>query len=215
MGPLFRDPATQSGSSRLPIVRVLTVVAHFVATLIGAMAVQGQTLRPETLSEARWPRSIRLATGLDHPQGVVSDGQYAYVVTGGFERGDNAVKRIALAGGNVETLAAGGAVTTGVIASDGVWVYWGGIGTGNATTTTSGTAMPDLATSLRAVPSRGGNPLVLASLAARPAAIALDETFAYVMTSSRKPETGQIVRVPKRGGTATVRAVTARCRLIT
>jgi hypothetical protein len=24
--------------------------------------------------------------GLDHPQGVVSDGQYAYVVTGGFER---------------------------------------------------------------------------------------------------------------------------------
>jgi len=135
----------------------------------------------------RWPRSVRLATGLDHPQGVVTDGQYAYVVTGGFERGDNAVKRIALAGGKVETLAAGGAVTTGVLASDGIWVYWGGIGAGNATTTTSGTALPDRAT----------------SLPARPAAIALDETFAYVMTSSRQPESGRIVRAPKRGGAAT------------
>ncbi len=185
------------------LIHSLIAFACGVSTLCTCATAQSQSARPEPLSELRWPRSVRLATGLDHPQGVVSDGQYAYVVTGGFERGDNAVKRIALAGGKVETLAAGGAVTTGVIASDGVWVYWGGIGGGNATGTTSGTALPDRATSLRAVPTVGGNPIVLASLRARPAAIALDETFAYVTTSSRQPESGRIVRAPKRGGTAT------------
>lgn len=206
MSPSFRSRPLRIGTNPMPIVNALTAFVLVVATLLSATSAQAQQQTPRSgpISEARWPRSIRLATGLDHPQGVMSDGQYAYVVTGGFERGDNAVKRIALADGKVETLAAGGAVTTGVIASDGVWVYWGGIGAGNATTTTSGTALPDRATSLRAVPTGGGNPIVLASLPARPAAIALDETHAYVMTSSRRPEAGQIVRVPKRGGTATI-----------
>jgi len=177
----------RGASARRQMLHSLLAFACGVGAVCTCSMARSQSARPEPLSEMRWPRSVRLATGLDHPQGVVTDGQYAYVVTGGFERGDNAVKRIALAGGKVETLAAGGAVTTGVLASDGIWVYWGGIGAGNATTTTSGTALPDRAT----------------SLPARPAAIALDETFAYVMTSSRQPESGRIVRAPKRGGAAT------------
>lgn len=194
--------AQNSELRRSPGWRSLLIAACTAGVCASASA---QSTRPDALTETRWPRAQRIATGLDHPQGIASDGKFAYVVTGGFQGGDNAVKRIAADGGKVDTIAAGGGVTTGVIASDGTWVYWGGIAAGSSATAPgsgAGSALPQSAASLRAVPASGGNPVVLASLPSRPAAITLDDAYVYIMTSSRKPEFGTIVRAPKRGGTA-------------
>jgi hypothetical protein len=158
-----------------------------------------QTPDLKPTSEVRWPKSVRLATGLDHPRGVTTDEKFVYFTTGEFAGGDNAVKRVPWVGGKIDVLAAGGFVSAGTITHDERAVFWTTI---DAQRSASTSTVPAAGASLRTVAKTGGNPTLLASLVGWPAEIALDETYAYVISSSRNKLYGQIVRVPKRGGTA-------------
>ena len=105
--------------------KVLMGVATVIAVGVGSLwAARDKKSVPPSPEEQRWPRSTRLGTQLDHPSGVAADTQYLYFVTGGFQQAENAVKRVALTGGAVETLASGDFMTGGHIACDERFVYW-------------------------------------------------------------------------------------------
>ena len=71
-----------------------------------------------------WARARRLASPLDHPKGVAVEGDYAYVVTGGSAKSDNAVLRIGATSGAVETLVKVPQVLSGELALDDKYVYF-------------------------------------------------------------------------------------------
>jgi hypothetical protein len=158
---------------------------------------QTPDLKPS--SEVRWPKSVRLATGLDHPRGITADEKFVYFTTGEFAGGDNAVKRVPLVGGKVDVLAVGSFLSAGTIAHDEHAVFWTTI---DAQNSVPASALPAAGATLRTVAKTGGNPTLLASLPGWPTEIALDDAHAYVITSSRNKLHGQIVRAPKRGGAA-------------
>lgn len=192
----------QNGSNCFSVQSMFSFLVFLICGLgvLGLVWAQGAPQNPQ--SEVRWPQSQRLAKALDHPRGITSVGDQGYFVTGGFQTGDNGVKRIPIAGGVIENLAVGDGVTTGVIATDGKWIYWGNVSSRkpSAAASSGGTDLPEHTSFLLGMPLSGGTPVVLASLPARAASIAVDDANVYVATSSRKPEDGQIVRVPKGGG---------------
>jgi hypothetical protein len=135
---------------------------------------------------AAWLRVTRLAEKQDHPLGLVVDGDYVYFVTGGFEKAENAVKRVPTAGGPVETLTSGNFIVSGHLATDEGFVYF--------TSEWPGSVMRV---------AKGGGPVstVLADQP-RPTFLALDDQFVYFATYANKTPGGTLVRVPKPGGTA-------------
>ncbi len=166
--------------------KVLMGVATVIAVGVGSLwAARDKKSVPPSPEEQRWPRATRLGTQLDHPSGVAADTQYLYFVTGGFQQAENAVKRVALTGGAVETLASGDFMTGGHIICDERFVYW----------TTQGSSM-----SVRAVPKAGGKAVILATAPARPDYLAVDDTHVYFTTTSKTAEVGQVLRVAKQGG---------------
>jgi hypothetical protein len=168
--------------------RVLLAVAAGVAG-VGAVWSLGSRGNPRpqaapTPREPGWHRATRLATAQDHPGALTTDGEYVYYMTGGFQRAENAIRRVPVLGGPSEVLAQGGFVPTGGIAADEEYVYW-----------TSSTQP-----SVLRVPKAGGPPqIVLQKLPQAPRELALDGTHVYIATF-RKDTPGFIVRVPKSGG---------------
>ncbi len=136
-----------------------------------------------------WARAHRLASSLDHPKGVAVEGDYAYVVTGGFAKADNAVLRIGATSGVVETLVKVPQVVSGELALDDKYVYF---------SSESGNAV------LRV--SKIGGPAVVVAEATRPIHLALDDTHVYFSTFLKQAPGGALMRVPKSGGAAEVLA---------
>jgi hypothetical protein len=56
-------------------------------------------------SQATWTRAKRFAGPMDHPRGIATDQDAVFVVTGGFEKADNAVLKIDAKSGHIEVLA--------------------------------------------------------------------------------------------------------------
>lgn len=172
--------------------RILLAVAAGVAG-VGAAWSLGQKGGPKpqaapTPREPGWHRATRLATGQDHPGALATDGEYVYYTTGGFQRSENAVRRVPVLGGPSEILAQGGFVPTGGIACDETHVYF-----------TSSTQP-----SVLRVPKTGGPPqIILRQLPQSPRELVLDGTYVYLATF-RKDTPGFIVRVPKTGGAAQI-----------
>lgn len=170
--------------------RVLLAVAAGVAG-VGAAWSLGSKGAPKpqaapTPREPGWHRATRLATAQDHPGPLTTDGEYVYYTTGGFQRAENAVRRVPVLGGPSEILAQGGFVPAGGIACDETYVYW--------TNSTQPSVMRVLKT--------GGPPqVVLRQLPQSPRELALDGAYVYLATF-RKDTPGFILRVPKTGGVA-------------
>jgi hypothetical protein len=133
---------------------------------------------------AAWLRASRLAEKQDHPLGLVVDGDYVYFATGGFEKADNAVKRVPVGGGAVETLASGDFVVSGHLTTDEGFVYW--------TNEWPGTVMR--------VAKTGGKSTTLLDGQTRPMYVALDDKFVYFTTYAKEAPGGQVARVAKLGG---------------
>lgn len=131
-----------------------------------------------------WNRVTRLAEKQDHPLGLVVDGDFVYFVTGGFEKADNAVKRVPTVGGAVETLAQGDFVVSGYLSTDEGFVYW--------TNEWPGSVMR--------VAKTGGAPTTLSAGQPRPTFVVTDDSFVYYATYAKEPPGGIIARVPKQGG---------------
>lgn len=134
-----------------------------------------------------WARARRLASPLDHPKGVVVEGDYAYVVTGGSAKSDNAVLRIGATSGAVETLVKVPQVLSGELALDDKYVYF---------SSESGNAV------LRV--SKIGGPAVVVAEAARPIHLALDDTHVYFSSFLKQSPGGALLRVAKSGGSTEV-----------
>lgn len=170
--------------------RILLAVAAGVAG-IGAAWSLGTKAGPKpqaapTPREPGWHRATRLATAQDHPGALATDGEYVYYTTGGFQRSENAIRRVPVLGGPSEILAQGSFVPAGSIACDETHVYW--------TSSTQPSVMRVLKT--------GGPPqIILRQLPQSPRELALDGTHVYLATF-RKDTPGFIVRVPKTGGAA-------------
>jgi hypothetical protein len=131
-----------------------------------------------------WQRVTRLAEKVDHPLGLVVDGDFVYFVTGGFEKADNAVKRVPAAGGPVETLASGDFISSGHLALDEGFVYW--------TSEWPGSVMR--------VAKTGGPVTTLAENKPRPTFLAVDGQHVYFSTYAKEPPGGTLERVSKQGG---------------
>lgn len=137
--------------------------------------------------KAGWARAHRLASPLDHPKGVAVEGDYAYVVTGGSAKADNAVLRIGATSGAVETLVKVPQILSGELALDDKYVYF---------SSESGNAV------LRV--SKIGGPAVVVAEAVRPIYLALDDTHVYFSTFLTQAPGGALLRVPKAGGPSEV-----------
>lgn len=111
---------------------------------------------------------------------VVVDADHAYVAASSGH-----VFRVALAGGAVETISAGGAGSAEGLAVDDAFVYW-----------TENEAL------LRAPKAGGAQPEVLAPLGSKGRGVALDETHVYFAQSGANGSSGVIFRIPKDGGIA-------------
>lgn len=148
----------------------------------GDSAAQGQAGGAD---KSGWARARRLASPLDHPRGVAVDGEYAYVVTGGFAKAENAVLRIATTTGAVETLVRVTQVLSGELAVDDKYVYF---------STEAGNGI------LRV--SKIGGPAVMVVEATRPLHLAVDETHVYFSTFVKESPGGSLQRVAKAGGSA-------------
>ena len=135
---------------------------------------------------AAWLRASRLAEKQDHALGIVADGGFVYFVTGGFAKAQNAVKRVPVSGGAVETLASGDFVVSGYLATDEAFVYF--------TSEWPGTVMR--------VPKAGGPVTTLLAEQPRPTFVALDDKFVYFATYAKEAPGGTIARVSKQGGAA-------------
>ncbi len=133
-----------------------------------------------------WLRVTRLAEKQDHALGLVVDGEYVYFATGGFAKGENAIKRVRTAGGPVETLASGDFIVSGHVTTDEAFVYW--------TSEWSGKVMR--------VAKTGGTVTTLLADQPRPTFLALDDKFVYFATFAKEAPGGTIARVAKQGGTA-------------
>lgn len=170
--------------------RILLAVAAGVAG-VGAAWSLGSRGGPKpqaapTPREPGWHRATRLATAQDHPGALSTDGEYVYYMTGGFQRSENAIRRVPVLGGPSEILAQGGFIPTGGLACDETHVYW------------TNSTQP----SVMRVPKTGGPPqIILRQLPQSPRELALDGTHVYLATF-RKDTPGFIVRVPKAGGPA-------------
>lgn len=130
-----------------------------------------------------WARARRLASPLDHPRGVLVDGDYAFVVTGGFAKADNAVLRISATTGVVETLVRVPQILTGELVLDDKYVYF---------TSESGNVI------LRV--SRIGGLAVPVVETTRPIHLAIDDTHLYYATFLPQAAGGAVMRVAKSGG---------------
>jgi hypothetical protein len=91
----------------------------------GRLAWLRRRRREKPPPEGKWPRSVVVATKLDHPGGIAIDAMHAYFTTGGFAGADNAIRRIPLEGGEAELVARiDGAIPSGHLALDDDRVYW-------------------------------------------------------------------------------------------
>ena len=141
---------------------------------------------PPLPAPAAWLRATRLAEKQDHPMGLLVDGDFVYFVTGGFQNGENAVKRVRTAGGPVETLASGDFIVSGYVATDDAFVYWTSESPGN----------------VMRVAKTGGAVTTLLAEQPRPTFLAIDDKFVYFATYAKEAPGGTIARVPKQGGAA-------------
>jgi hypothetical protein len=132
-----------------------------------------------------------LADNEEDPKRIAVDESSVYWTVGGNTYGDGKVRRIAKAGGVVETLATGLKLPQDV-AVDATTVFWIETGSG-----ADG--------SLQSREKAGGPPKVLVGGLKNPSALALDNDYAYVAEF----ECGSISRVPKAGGAPQV--VTTAC----
>lgn len=130
-----------------------------------------------------WVRSTHLADNVDHPLGLVVDGDYLYFVSGGFVRAENAVRRVPTAGGPVETLVKIGSLIGGELAVDATHVYF----------------TSDGDNAIMRVSKTGGEATQLAKVAA-PKYLALDATHVYFVTLAREDSGGTVQRIAKAGG---------------
>lgn len=170
---------------------LLTVAAGVVGVGAAVWGLGGQNNRnasgrtqPNSPRDPGWHRATRLATAQDHPGPLATDGEYVYYTTGGFQRAENAIRRVPVVGGPSEILARGDFMPSGGIACDASHVYW----------------TNDGEPSVMRVPKTGGTPqIVLRELPQSPRELVLDSTHVYLSTF-RKDTPGFIVRVPKTGG---------------
>lgn len=149
-------------------------------------ATAGDKTDPKTAAGAQksgWTRAHRLATSLDHPKGVAVDGDFAYVVTGGFAQADNAVLRISVTSGAVETLVKVPQILSGELVLDDKYVYFSS----------------EADNQIFRV-SRIGGPAVAVVSATRPIHLALDESHVYFASLVPATAGGAVQRVSKLGG---------------
>lgn len=134
-----------------------------------------------------WRKARVVASGLDHPKGVVAADGEAYVVTGGFPEAENGVVRISLGTGVVERLARVDEVVAGVLAVDEREVFFATSGAG----------------AILAV-SRQGGPVRTVTSATMTADLALDPTHVYFLSFAKSAAGGTLQRVARTGGPAEV-----------
>ncbi len=140
-----------------------------------------------SINQPGWTRSRRLADQLNYPHGVVVQGDYAYVVTGGFAEANNAVLKIATTTGVVQTLVQVPQVVTGELVIDDKYVYF---------SSESGNAI------LRV--SQEGGEAVAVVRAFRPSHLAIDDTHIYYASFVKQSPGGSVQRVAKAGGDAEI-----------
>jgi hypothetical protein len=162
-------------------------ISTYALILLAAAACACGGGEPETPAPGTpsWSRCTRVARDQDHPTAIAVDGAFAYFMTGGTTKGDNAIRRVALDGGQIETVSQGGFVPAGAIAVDDASVYW--------TNEYGGTLMR--------APKTGGSPERLAGpLQGFVRFVALDADAVYVAAFDRQQPTGAIYRIAKGGG---------------
>lgn len=130
-----------------------------------------------------WTRAHRLATSLDHPKGVLVDGDFAYVVTGGFAKADNAVLRISVTSGAVETLVKVPQILSGELVIDDKYIYFSSEADNRVFRV-----------------SRIGGPAVSIAEVIRPIHLAVDDTHVYFASLKTETADGAVLRISKLGG---------------
>lgn len=148
--------------------------------------------RKEALAAAparpqNWTHSTPLARPVDHPLGIVVDGDDVYFATGGFERAENTIRHVKAQGGPIETLVRVKQSVSGELCLDREFVYF---------------SSEDDNAVLR-VPRKGGAATVIAHAPA-PKYLAVDATHLYFSTFAKQAPGGTLQRVPKAGGAAEV-----------
>ena len=134
-----------------------------------------------------WMRSMPIAQSIDHPLGVVVDGNDVYFASGGFVQAENAIRHVKAQGGPVETLTKVDQIVSGELCLDGEYVYFSS----------------DYGNAVLRVPRAGGTATVIARAPA-PTYLAVDATHVYFTTFAKREPGGTLQRVPKAGGTAEV-----------
>src|SRR2546425_1816493 len=145
-------------------------------TQIGSLNPRGTAL-PSTSQDTGPIRVVTLATGLKGASDVAADSKYVYFT----EVYGNAVKRVSVTGGQVQTLAS---VESPLhIAADSSYIYFNN------------------ASSIWRISKNGGSPQRLFSQAVIIAGLALDDQYVYY-TISFCCGNGYLARIPKSGGTS-------------
>lgn len=155
-------------------------------TAQSSSATSGEKAAPNSSDGAAktgWTRAHRLATQLDHPKGVVVDGEFAYVVTGGFAQAINAVLRISVTSGAVETLVKVPQILSGELAIDDKYVYFSSEADNRIFRV-----------------SRIGGPAVTVCETIRPIHLAVDETHVYFASLKSETADGAVLKISKLGG---------------
>jgi hypothetical protein len=133
-----------------------------------------------------WVRSTRLASPpshpLDHPLGMIVDGEFLYFVSGGFANAENAVHRLSTGGGSVDTLTKVDQILSGELAVDETSVYF----------------TSEVDSALLQVKKSSSAATVLAKVAG-PKYLTVDATHVYFVTLGGDSG-GSVQRIAKSGG---------------